>query len=338
MSEDLLRRLGKELALLVRGRLVERGCNRLCFGAAAQLLGRPPVRAAGVQRIQNDVAVLAVIEPLNELAGRIVDDGRMTPFFDLHEYLHDEPGLARARVAHQLDVLPFGEPGNAHELLRFDGSEANSIALHCAIESGWRDANRAFEQASILHFPEPIHVFARGKREHAQQHNKPGEQRPAEDSGDAVPAIDELLKIGMKRAIPVDGFRSAIEVNQTGGAGARGQLKRQWPREFYRGHARLHIGSGGRMRMKMVVRNVEKLVLAGLLQSGQCAGLNERPEVVAFERRHEHTYIDAQKYSGQNQRQRDGRIAIDGSLRRRNDCFLASPMRGIHSCSVLLSA
>jgi hypothetical protein len=92
------------------------------------------------------------------------------------------------------------------------------------------------------------------------------------------------------------------------------------------------------MRMEMVIRNVEKLVLAGLLQSGQCAGLNVRPEVVAFERRHEHTYIDAQKDSGQNQRQRDGRVAIDGSLRRRNDCFLASPMRGVHICSVLLSA
>jgi hypothetical protein len=166
MSEYLLRRLRKELALFVRGRLVERGRNRLGLGTAAQLLGRSPVRAAGVQRIQNDVAVLAVIEPLNELAGRIVDDGRVTPLFDLHEYLHDEPGLARAGVAHQLDVLPFGEPGNAHELLRFDGSEANAVALDGAIESGWRDANRAFEQASILHLPEPIHVFARGKREH----------------------------------------------------------------------------------------------------------------------------------------------------------------------------
>src|SRR5208283_4936185 len=129
MREDLLRRLGKELALLVRGRLIERGCNRLCFGTAAQLLGGPPVRAAGVQRIENDVAILAVIEPLNKLTGRIVDDGRMTTFFDLHEYLHNEPGLARAGVAHQLDVLPFGEPRNAHELLRFDGSETDAIAF-----------------------------------------------------------------------------------------------------------------------------------------------------------------------------------------------------------------
>jgi len=96
-------------------------------------------------------------------------------FLDLHEYLHDEPGLARACVAHQLDVLPFCEPGNAHELLRFDGSEANSIALHCAIEADGRDAHRTFEQAAILHLPESIHVFTRGKREHAQEHNKPGE-------------------------------------------------------------------------------------------------------------------------------------------------------------------
>jgi hypothetical protein len=90
--------------------------------------------------------------------------------------------------------------------------------------------------------------------------------------------------------------------------------------------------------MKMVVRNIEKLVLAALLQPGQCARLNVRPEVIAFERWHGHTYIDAQKCSGQNQCQRDGRIAVDGSLRRRHDCFFASPMRGIHSCSVPLSA
>ena len=89
----------------------------------------------------------------------------MTTFFDLHEKLHDEPSLARAGVAHQLDVLPFGEPGNAHELLRFDGSETDAIAFDGAIKPGWSDANRAFEQASILHFPKPFHVFARGKRE-----------------------------------------------------------------------------------------------------------------------------------------------------------------------------
>ena len=262
----------------------------------------------------------------------------MTPLLDLHENLHDEPGLARARVAHQFDVLPFGEPGNAHELLRFDGSEANSIALHCAIESGWSYSHRPFEQASVLHLAEPFHVFTRGNREHAQEHNKPGDKWPAEDSGDAVPTKDELLKVGMKRDIPIDSFRSAIEVNQSGGASVPGQLKWQRSCKFNCCHARLYIGSGSRMRMKMVVRNIEKLVLAGLLQPGQCAGLNVRPEVVAFERRHEHTYIDAQKDSGQNQRQCDGRVAIDGSLRRRNDCFLASPMCSVHICSVLLSA
>ena len=134
MGEDFLRRLGEKLALLIRGRLVERRGNGLGFGTAAQLLGRPPIGAAGIQRIQNDVAV-AVIEPLNELAGRVVHDGRMAPFFDLQEQLHDEPGLARARIAHQLDVLPFGVSWNAHELLGFDGFEANTIAFDGAIES-----------------------------------------------------------------------------------------------------------------------------------------------------------------------------------------------------------
>ena len=117
MGEDLLRRFSEELALLVRGRLVQRGGNGLGFGAAAQLFRWSPIGAARVERIEDDVAAFGIVEPLHELAGRIIDDGRMASLLDLHEKLHDEPGLARAGVAHQLDVLPFGAPGNAHELL-----------------------------------------------------------------------------------------------------------------------------------------------------------------------------------------------------------------------------
>ena len=56
MGEDLLRRLGKELALLVAGGLVERGRNGLGFGLAAELLGRSPVGAPFVEGIEDDVA------------------------------------------------------------------------------------------------------------------------------------------------------------------------------------------------------------------------------------------------------------------------------------------
>ena len=50
----------------------------------------PPIGAARVQRIQNDVAAIRVIESLHELAGRVVHDGRMAALLDLHEELHDQ--------------------------------------------------------------------------------------------------------------------------------------------------------------------------------------------------------------------------------------------------------
>src|ERR1035437_7493272 len=62
VSEDLLRRLGEKLTLLVAGRLVERGRDCLGFGLPAKLLGRPPIGATVVQRIEDNVATTEVIE------------------------------------------------------------------------------------------------------------------------------------------------------------------------------------------------------------------------------------------------------------------------------------
>jgi hypothetical protein len=107
VGKDFLRRLGEKLTLLVAGRLVKRGRNRLRFRLPAKLLGRSPIGAAGVQRVQHDVLALLVVEPLNELASRVVDDGHH-PGLNLPEYLHDEAGLAGPGVAHEFDVLRFG--------------------------------------------------------------------------------------------------------------------------------------------------------------------------------------------------------------------------------------
>ena len=129
MGEDLLRRLGEKLALLVRGRLVQGRGNGLGLGTATQLFGWSPIGAARIERIQNDVAAAGVVEPLHELAGRVIHDGRMAALFDLYEELHDQPGLARAGVAHDLDVLSFGALGDTHEVLGLGGFEADAIAL-----------------------------------------------------------------------------------------------------------------------------------------------------------------------------------------------------------------
>ena len=120
MGKDLLRSLGEKLALLVGRRLVQRGRNGLRFGPSAKLLGRSPIGAARVQRIENDVAAITVVEPLHELAGRVVDDGRMAAALNLPEHLHDEGRLASPGVAHELDVLAFGPLRNPHHLLGLD--------------------------------------------------------------------------------------------------------------------------------------------------------------------------------------------------------------------------
>src|SRR5581483_6477577 len=125
MREDLLWRLDEKLALLVCRWLVERSRNGLCLGAAAQLLGRPPVGTAGIEWIEDDVFALWVIESLDELAGRVVDDGGMATLFDLKKKLHDEPGFACTGVSHDLDMLAFGLARDTHRTARFEGLKSH---------------------------------------------------------------------------------------------------------------------------------------------------------------------------------------------------------------------
>ena len=135
MGEDFLRSLGEKLALLIRGRLVQGRGNGPGLGTAAQLFGWSPIGAACIERIQNDVAAAGVIEPLHELAGWVVHDGRMAALLDLYEELHDQPGLARAGIAHDLDVLSFGALRDTHEVLRLGGFESDAIALDGFVET-----------------------------------------------------------------------------------------------------------------------------------------------------------------------------------------------------------
>ena len=108
VGEDFLWCLREKLALLVGGRLIQRRGDGLGLGAAAQFLGRPPIGAASVQRIEDDVAPALVVKPLDELARRVVHDCRMASVPDLKEKLKDQSALANAGVPNQFDVLPFG--------------------------------------------------------------------------------------------------------------------------------------------------------------------------------------------------------------------------------------
>jgi hypothetical protein len=51
----------------------------------------------------------------------------VTPALNLSEYLHDERRLARAGVAHQLDVLRLGLKRYSHHLFCFGSFESDTV-------------------------------------------------------------------------------------------------------------------------------------------------------------------------------------------------------------------
>src|SRR6202522_2825979 len=105
MGENLSWRLVEELILNVGGGLVERCRNSVGLGVRCHLLGWSPVWAAGIERVQNNVAAFLVVKPLEVFACGIIDDGGLAALPDLAQDLHDELGLADPCVPHDLEVL-----------------------------------------------------------------------------------------------------------------------------------------------------------------------------------------------------------------------------------------
>src|ERR1019366_2282682 len=159
MGKDFLRRFGKELTLLVAGWLVKRGGNRLRLSPPTQLFGGSPIGAAVVEWVQYDVPALGIKEALNELAGRVVDDGRVAAALNLAEDLHDERGFARAGVAHQLDVLRLSLERYTHHLGCFGGLEADAVSIHRLVELPGRKHDRSLEATAVLQFLPAFDVF-----------------------------------------------------------------------------------------------------------------------------------------------------------------------------------
>ena len=65
----------KNSPFLSCGRLEQRHRQCLRLGAAAQLFRGSPIGAPRVERIEDDVAAVLVVKALDELAGRVIDDG-----------------------------------------------------------------------------------------------------------------------------------------------------------------------------------------------------------------------------------------------------------------------
>src|SRR5271170_4966523 len=110
MGEDLLRAFDEEFTLPICCWLEERDRDCLRLSPSDKLLRRSPVGAALVQGIEHYVATAFIVEALDELTGRVIDDGRMAACLDLSKQLHDQGCLAGPGVADNLDVLVFGCP------------------------------------------------------------------------------------------------------------------------------------------------------------------------------------------------------------------------------------
>src|ERR1017187_5112914 len=130
MGEYFLRAFDEKLALLIIGGLEERRGNRSGLGASDQLLRRPPVRAPAVERIEDNIAAMRVIEPFDKFAGRVIKNGGVAARLDLTQHLHDNGGFAAASVADDLEMLVLGAQWNTQHFSAVVHVEADASALN----------------------------------------------------------------------------------------------------------------------------------------------------------------------------------------------------------------
>src|SRR5579884_410412 len=318
MRKDFLRRLDKKLALLVGSWLVERRCNRLRLGSTAQLLGRPPVGTAGIEWIEDDVLALQVIESLDELAGRVVDDGGMAALPDLEKKLHDEPGFACTGVSHDLDMLAFDLARDTHRTARFEGLKSHSVPLHGAIERARRHQSRSLQEPSILALAKAFDVFAYRKRKLDEEANEAQNSRPEKESSQASVAIDELLQEGMEGPVSVSDLLATIDCFETFGPRSGGQLNRQRAAIGLGSLAWLYIFRQSWPSPMLGVHHCRELVAVGLLNSPENAGLDVDGKIKSLQPRpRQH----GPEISGNHCHKRSGTdrgVGIDRSTRRRD--------------------
>ncbi len=108
MGEDLLRRLGKELAGLAVCWLVEGRGDGPGLCRVPQLGGWRPVEGTGIKGIQDDIVPVLTVETLDVLACRVVHNGRFSAVLDLAKHLTQERRFAYAGISHHLNVLRLG--------------------------------------------------------------------------------------------------------------------------------------------------------------------------------------------------------------------------------------
>ena len=170
----------------------------------SDLLGRSPVRAAGVQGIEHDIAALLVIEALDVLAGRVIDDGGVATVPDLREYLRNESRLARAGVADQLKVLRLVPSRNAHPVPHVAGLEPYPVASYLLVERFRREHHRPLQPPPVLQGAEAMDVARDGEREKEDEDEQSLAQADRVGLDDALSVEDRHAKPTMDRYVGVD--------------------------------------------------------------------------------------------------------------------------------------
>ena len=95
MSKDLLRDFDKEFSLFILGWLEERGRDSGGLRVPGELLGRSPIGAPGVERVQDDITAAEVQKAPREFKGRIIDDCGLASRLDLAKQLQDDGAFTR---------------------------------------------------------------------------------------------------------------------------------------------------------------------------------------------------------------------------------------------------
>src|ERR1035437_8685789 len=331
MGENLLRRLGEKLALLVAGRLVKRGCNRLRLSLAPQLFGRPPVGATVVQRVQYNVATFFRIEALNKFASRVVDDGRVASALNLPKYLHDERCLARARVSHQLDVLRLCLKRYPHHLFCFSGFEADTVSVHRLVELLGREHDRPLEQPAVLQFLAALDVFRDRKRKLRQQRKEPKQKRKLVDVPQLVAVINAPLQVLMQSRVKINLLRAAIQSTES--LTRCRSRKCQWNLlASWRGsRAILHVAFNGQPPCFRSVADVKQLVFAVLLECAACCCPRIDGRIKLLQGRLAEAETKVQKAAGQHEREEHRAVTVDRRMWREDDRLFAAPVGCCHS-------
>src|SRR6204780_4050348 len=164
-GEDLLGRLDEKFTLLVLRRLEEGHRQSLCFGASAEFLRWPPIRAPLIERIQDNVAIFWVVKAFDELPCGVVDDRGIATMFYLPKDLEHDHSLARSGISDDLHVLGLRPLRYADHCLHFVGLNAYAIPCDPIAELSRSHHLGAFQSSSISQRLASSNVLGDGKRE-----------------------------------------------------------------------------------------------------------------------------------------------------------------------------